>query len=403
MRSFWNRRKPADPVAERPGAPVQRKPRILIAGEFSAGKTQLINGLVGGLIGGPVLPSNVTATALPPVWLVRGEPALIRVGFSGRGEPLADLNTVDLEKTQYCVMAHPAPVLTGMDIIDTPGNSDPNMAAETWQRMLEFADAVVWCTNATQAWRQSEKAVWQAMPARLRQNATMVVTHADLLGSPAMADRVLQRVQREAGAFFESFLMASLLQREDLDRIAARLRIVSGSVRQDGAPNTLIGQFAASVPVRVTTPEPAAASVATGAADPQPAPALKAQNEAGETPDLSASPRGAVGANVLQLVRNRRPEETPPETAPETPPPARAALVRAALAGAESGHARSLWNEMSQSVDHSDPESLLAAVDHFIARLDAQPAQAGAVNSNSVNSGSASGAGRAGFSADFCE
>lgn len=403
MRSFWNRRKPADPVADRPGAPVQRKPRILIAGEFSAGKTQLINGLVGGLIGGPVLPSNVTATALPPVWLVRGEPALIRVGLSGRGEPLADLNTVDLEKTQYCVMAHPAPVLTGMDIIDTPGNSDPNMAAETWQRMLEFADAVVWCTNATQAWRQSEKAVWQAMPARLRQNATMVVTHADLLGSPAMVDRVLQRVQREAGAFFESFLMASLLQREDLDRIAARLRMVSGSVRQDGAPNTLIGQFAASVPVRVTTPEQVASSAATSAADPQPAPAPKAQNEAGEAPGLSASPRSAVGANVLQLVRNRRAEETPADTAPNAAPPARAALVRAALAGAESGHARSLWNEISQSVDRSDPESLLAAVDHFIARLDAQPAQPGAVNSNSVNSGSASGAGRAGFSADFCE
>ncbi|MCL4065971.1 50S ribosome-binding GTPase [Pseudomonas sp. GX19020] len=396
---FWNRRKPADPAAECPGAPVQRKPRILIAGEFSAGKTQLINGLVGG----PVLPSNVTATALPPVWLVRGEPSLIRVGLSGRGEPLADLNTVDLETTRYCVMAHPAPVLTGMEIIDTPGNSDPNMAAETWQRMLEFADAVVWCTNATQAWRQSEKAVWQAMPARLRQNATMVVTHADLLGSPAMADRVLQRVQREAGAFFESFLMASLLQRDDFDRIAARLRMVSGCVRLDGAPNTLIDQFAASVPVRVTTPEPATSSVATGAADPQPAPALNAQKEAGEDPDPSASPRDVVGANVLQLVRNRRPEETPPDTAPETAPLANAALVRAALAGAGIGRARSLWNEMSQSVDHSDPESLLAAVEHFIARLDAQPAQSGAVNGNSVNSGSASSAGRAGFSADFCE
>ena len=163
MRVPWSRSQPAAATTpERPRAPVQRKPRILIAGEFSAGKTQLINGLVGS----SVLPSNVTATALPPVWLVRGEPALMRVGFSGRGEPIADLGAIDLDKTQYCVLSNPSSALTQMDIIDTPGNSDPNMAAETWQRMLTFADAVVWCTNATQAWRQSEKAVWQAMPAR---------------------------------------------------------------------------------------------------------------------------------------------------------------------------------------------------------------------------------------------
>ena len=66
------------------------------------------------------------------------------------------------------ILADNRPMLELMEIIDTPGNSDPNMAVETWQRMLEFADAVIWCTNATQAWRQSEAAVWDEMPLELQ-------------------------------------------------------------------------------------------------------------------------------------------------------------------------------------------------------------------------------------------
>ncbi|WP_112310679.1 dynamin family protein [Pseudogemmobacter bohemicus] len=384
MMGFWNRRKPAEPVPERPATPVQRKPRILIAGEFSAGKTHLINGLVGV----SVLPSNVTATALPPVWLVRGEPALIRVGFSGRGEPLADLSNVDLEKTQYCVMSNPAPVLTGMDIIDTPGNSDPNMAAEIWQRMLAFADVVIWCTNATQAWRQSEKAVWQAMPARLRQNATLVVTHADLLGSPAMTDRVLQRVQREAGTFFDHFLMASLLQREDLDRISAHLRMLSGTLRLDGAANALISDFAASVPVRSTTPAPEPARPAAAAALPEAADEVAEDLNQDIGPD-ALQDRAPGGARVLKLVRTRRREDGGSGNSP---------AARTGPAAPEPGRARLLWVELSKTVDQSDPESLLAAVDHLIARLDAQPAQTG-----TLNTVSASSAGHSGAAADVYE
>ena len=59
----------ANRAARRPAAPrPARLPRILVAGEFSSGKTQLISGL----LGEAVLPSNVISTALPPIWLVSG-------------------------------------------------------------------------------------------------------------------------------------------------------------------------------------------------------------------------------------------------------------------------------------------------------------------------------------------
>ncbi len=386
MRVPWSRSQPAAAATpERPRAPVQRKPRILIAGEFSAGKTQLINGLVGG----SVLPSNVTATALPPVWLVRGEPALMRVGFSGRGEPIADLGAIDLDKTQYCVLSNPSSALTQMDIIDTPGNSDPNMAAETWQRMLTFADAVVWCTNATQAWRQSEKAVWQAMPARLRQNATIVVTHADLLNGAGTADRVLQRVQREASAFFDTFIMASLLERNDLDRITAHLRNLSGSLKLDGAANALTGEFAAAHPVRAVAP-------AQSPAQP-PAPAAPVVQPAAAVPSAAAQAapevaRPVPGANVLHMIRPRRPAAPPAEVAPAAPVvrPA-AAAPQPAPAAASKGIARLLWDELSKNLDRNDPVAVLAAVERLVGRLDAHIGTAATANTTPVKGTGLSG------------
>ena len=323
-----------EPQDRRPASDAGlRKPRILIAGEFSSGKTQLVTGLIGSAL----LPSNVVATALPPVWLVRGEPALMRVGFSGRGEPIADLGAIDLDKTQYCVLSNPSSALTQMDIIDTPGNSDPNMAAETWQRMLTFADAVVWCTNATQAWRQSEKSVWQAMPERLRRNALLLVTHGDLMVDARSADRVMRRVQREAGEFFPKSMLVSLLEAQDLASIAAELDAICNRIGLPaGAENPVVDRFAADHPLE-RAPETGSPPLEQAVASlPVPPPCDPAE-------DVRAAV-GAAGASVE--------EPLPP------------------------GRARSLWTVISAGRDLKDARTVLAAVDALIAALDVPAAPA---------------------------
>ncbi|MCV2876529.1 50S ribosome-binding GTPase [Rhodobacteraceae bacterium XHP0102] len=210
---------------------MKRKPRLLVAGEFSAGKTQLINGL----LGANVLPSNVTATALPPVWISADHMGDRRVGLDGTSEPLRDLRNVALEGTLCCEMQMQAPILDYVDLIDTPGNSDPNIDATSWMRMLDCADMVIWCSNAVQAWRQSEKAVWQAMPPRLRRNATLVVTHADRLHDSQSADRLMRRVLRETDPFFDHHILASLLVETDLDFVANHVVTLAGQVACTGA------------------------------------------------------------------------------------------------------------------------------------------------------------------------
>ncbi|QBY00666.1 hypothetical protein E2K80_07885 [Rhodophyticola sp. CCM32] len=220
----------------------RRKPRILIAGEFSAGKTRLITGL----LHDDVLPSNVTATALPPVWIVGGAPAMAAVTLSNTVKAIKSYDEVSLKDTRFIIVSHPAEILKAIDIIDTPGSSDPNISTESWEEMLSYADSVIWCTNATQAWRQSEKAFWKELPDQLVGDATLLVTHADRMPDTQMADRVLRRVQREARPFFSTFKMAALIDPRDVAGVSEMvIRDIAPRAGQLGQSNAMVASFAA--------------------------------------------------------------------------------------------------------------------------------------------------------------
>ena len=144
-----------------------RKPRLAIMGEFSSGKSTLTNLF----LGQRPLPEKVTATRLSPVWISKGTDAPYRQRLDGVQEPitLELLGQVPVEDTHSIRMFFEADVLELCDIIDIPGISDPNMDAEVWQRMIPDVDVVLWCTHATQAWRQSEAAAWATIPKDIAQ------------------------------------------------------------------------------------------------------------------------------------------------------------------------------------------------------------------------------------------
>lgn len=196
-----------------------RRPRVVIAGEFSAGKTRLLNGI----LGQTMLPSHVVSTSLPPMWLSSGERDPLRLDLSGSWHALSDFDAIDVLATRFCVLHARAPVLDHVDLIDTPGNSDPNIPPECWERIIPYADLVVWCSNANQAWRQSEKAVWEEMPDHLRGNGIMVLTHADQIPDDAARAKVVRRVEREAGEFFQRIEMLSALDAAQVSAFATRL------------------------------------------------------------------------------------------------------------------------------------------------------------------------------------
>ena len=108
----------------------EKRPRVALMGEFSAGKSTLSNLL----IGKQALPVNVTATQLPPVWMSYGNQPSVKVGLDGHEEEVDDGFTgVTVHDTRCVRVFLEATFLKNCDLIDMPGISDPNMPSDVWR------------------------------------------------------------------------------------------------------------------------------------------------------------------------------------------------------------------------------------------------------------------------------
>lgn len=184
----------------------RRKPVFALMGEFSAGKSTLMNFL----LRTQALPTQVTATQLPPVWFSWGnKPAYVK-GHDGstRNIALDDLESIGVNDAQFIRIYLEADILEAVDLIDTPGISDPKISTDVWQRAVGQANGVLWCTHSTQAWRETERATWVALPERLQHKSLLLITRADALG-PKDRQKVLRRVNREAGHLFNRTILFS--------------------------------------------------------------------------------------------------------------------------------------------------------------------------------------------------
>lgn len=192
-----------------------RRPRIALMGEFSAGKSTLANLMVGT----NPLPVQVVATQLPPVWMSYGDGPSVLVDLQGEEAPcdLNRLDVIDKEETAYIRIYSQAEILKRCDLIDMPGISDPNMPSVVWERLMPFADGILWCTPATQAWRQSEAAVWDGIEEKIRQNSMLVITRSDMLLTERDRAKVQKRVGSETSHLFAEQVLISLLLARDAD------------------------------------------------------------------------------------------------------------------------------------------------------------------------------------------
>ncbi len=185
-----------------------RKPRIALMGEFSAGKSTLSNLL----LGSRPLPERVTATRLSPVWMAEGTQDPYRIDIDGSRAPVSldALEGIPVDETKVIRLFFEADILTLCDLIDFPGISDPNMSSEVWQRMVPEVDAVLWCTHATQAWRQSEAAAWETIPSEIRERSLLLVTKYDKLLTEKDKKRVVTRLRHETKGLFSEIFPISL-------------------------------------------------------------------------------------------------------------------------------------------------------------------------------------------------
>ena len=327
-----------------------RRARVVVLGEFSAGKSTLINLLTGG----KKLRTQVTATQMPAVWMSYGLSAPYRVDLEGNEHPvdLSDLSSISTTDTAYIRVFMKTPVLELCDFIDTPGNSDPNIAAIAWERVAEIADVAVWLSPSTQAWRQSELAAWSDVPERVRERSILLLTRADKLTSDEDRAKVLKRIQREAGDQFSKIHMVSLLEFEDTHDFLRDLIELCQGVDATQAPDhdackTVLGNLVKNADPSVTMPQDVSFDDDVEAGSQDAEDAFQSLASSVTTDEIAMDE--AIAA--FSISDNASSEPTPAEVS-------------------DLGHATALWIEMTERLSADDADDLDKAFQDFLAKLD---------------------------------
>ncbi len=179
---------------------LERPLRIAVIGEFNSGKSTLTNLLVRI----ESLPTAVISnTCIPTLLYHAPEPTIFAVYHDRRRERLRASSQASSHDIFRLEVGLPSERLRAVQILDLPGLADARFDGSIEDLASHAVDIALWCTVSTQAWKESERAAWEEVPARLRSRGLLVATHCDLLHDAADLDKLLHRLRDEAGASFQ--------------------------------------------------------------------------------------------------------------------------------------------------------------------------------------------------------
>jgi hypothetical protein len=185
---------------------LAKRPRVIVLGEGNAGKTSLVNLL----LDQPLLPDRVVTNTRRPV-VLRFAESIVVTGVTPFGR--LDLRQADAElqsgsSLQRLEIGLPSPKLASFDLVDTPAMS---ASAEL---ELGTVDLLLWCTVATQAWKESERRLWMTIDKRHHRRAILVATHKDSLRGDE-GDKIRARLTLETADCFGAIVFVCAAGRRE--------------------------------------------------------------------------------------------------------------------------------------------------------------------------------------------
>jgi hypothetical protein len=307
-------------AAERLIERLERPARIALLGLPGAGKSSILNLLVGTV----VVPETLR---LPTIIVQYGSTARMVCTLTDGstkilpGSDLAEVLSLAPALVTLEMDLAALKVISLLEVSAGPMEAEQKRAA-TWAS--KRADIVIWCTTS---YLPKEQVVWESLPDAVKDNSFMFLTKVDLLGSRQQASAMHDRVELRAGEEFRQILSISAKEaraavpaggpvNRDLFRdsgasaviAAIKTRVQSGRrADTDTAELLLARHVEASELVARRFAEPGEVTEIIPAWTPPPDPA-EADSEA-ETPEDSAQPEGEEGLDAAESDDDREEDD----------------------------------------------------------------------------------------------
>lgn len=183
--------------------PAKGRPlfKVVVCGEVNSGKSTVLNAVLRGRL----LPDNIGQTDRPLITArYRGQPGADVYFTDGRKETFDDTTSPErLRGAERVRLWSDVPQIDGFEFIELPLTTAEDVTEDEVD-VVRSADALIWVTIASQAWRLTEKSILARFGKALPERSLIVVSRADKLRNATDRDKLRGRVERETSDHFDA-------------------------------------------------------------------------------------------------------------------------------------------------------------------------------------------------------